>query len=81
MPLVFKLGPGERASRDQIVEIVSDCLGCRRDWTREKVMPQIDAAVGGKILVADADGVLRTPNDASSWTLWLEPPDEDSAES
>ncbi len=76
--LVFKLGPGERTSRDEIVEIVSERLGRNREWTREKIMPQIDSALGGNNLVADPDGVLSTPNDATYWTLWLEPQDEES---
>ncbi len=75
--LVFKLGPGEHASREEIVEIVSERLGRSREWTRDKIMPQIESALGNN-LVADPDGVLSTPNDATSWTLWLEPQDEES---
>ena len=79
--LVFKLEPGERTTRDQIVETVSERLGCSREWTRDKIMPSIESALGGNNLVESPDGALRTPNNASSWTLWLEPPDEDSEES
>ncbi len=74
--LVFKLQPGERASRDEIVEIVSERLGSSREWTREKVMPEIDSALGTN-LVEGADGELQTVNDATIWTLWIEPPEGD----
>ncbi len=77
--LVFKLGPGEHASREEIVEIVSERLGRSREWTRAKITPQIESALGSS-LVADADGVLRTSTAATNWTLWLEPPEEDSDE-
>ena len=77
--LVFKLGPGEHASREEIVEIVSERVGRSREWTRAKITPQIESALGSS-LVADADGVLRTSNAATSWTLWVDPLEEDSDE-
>ena len=77
MRLVFKLQPGERTSRVEIVDIVSERLGSDWEWTRDKVMPDIESALGAN-LVEDADGVLRTVNDATIWTLWMEPPEEAS---
>ncbi len=81
MPLVFKLRPGERTTREEIVTDVSEHLGCSHEWVRDKISPHIESALSGKNLVADAEGVLQTPTSATSWTLWLDPPDEDSAES
>ncbi len=74
--LVFKLQPGERTSRDEIVDIVAERLGSSREWTRGQVMPEIDSALGTN-LVEGADGELQTVNDATIWTLWMEPPEED----
>ncbi len=76
MRLVFKLQPGERTSRVEIVDIVSERLGSDWEWTRGKIMPDIESALGTN-LVEDANGVLRTVNDATIWTLWMEPPAED----
>ena len=72
--LVFKLEPGEQTSRDEIVEAVSLRVGRSRQWTQEQVIPQIDSALGSN-LVEDANGALRTPTAATSWTLWLETED------
>ncbi len=77
MRLVFKLQPGERTSRVEIVDKVSELLGSDWEWTRGQVMPDIESALGTN-LVEDADGVLRTVNDATIWTLWMEPPEEAS---
>ncbi|MEE9279669.1 MAG: hypothetical protein V3V67_05800 [Myxococcota bacterium] len=74
--LVFKLQPGERTSRMEIVEIVSERLGSDWEWTRGQVMPEIDSALGTN-LVEGADGELQTVNDATIWTLWMEPPEQD----
>ncbi len=79
MRLVFKLQPGERTSRVEIVDIVSERLGSDWEWTPGQVMPDIESALGTN-LVEDADGVLRTVNDATIWTLWMEPPREDADE-
>ncbi len=76
MRLVFKLQPGERTSRVGIVDIVSERLGSSWEWTRGKIMPEIESALGTN-LVEGADGVLRTVNDATIWTLWMEPPEEE----
>ncbi len=77
MRLVFKLLPGERTSRVEIVDKVSELLGSDREWTRGQVMPDIESALGTN-LVEGADGELRTVNDATIWTLWPEPQDEES---
>ena len=79
MRLVFKLQPGERTTRVEIVEIVSERLASGCEWTRGQVMPEIESALGTN-LVEGADGELRTVNDATIWTLWIEPPEEDSDE-
>ena len=79
MRLVFKLQPGERTSRVEIVDIVSERLGSDWEWTRGEVMPEIESALGTN-LVESADGELRTVNDATIWTLWMEPPGDDSDE-
>ncbi len=79
MRLVFKLQPGERTSRVEIVDKVSELLGSDWEWTRGEVMPDIESALGTN-LVEDADGVLRTVNDATIWTLWMELPEEASDE-
>ena len=79
MRLVFKLQPGERTSRVEIVDIVSERLGSGWEWTRGKIMPEIESALGTN-LVEGADGELRTVNDATIWTLWMEPPEEDPDE-
>ncbi len=75
MRLVFKLLPGERTSRVEIVDKVSELLGSDWEWTRGKIMPDIQSALGTN-LVESADGGLRTVNDATIWTLWMEPPEE-----
>ncbi len=61
----------------EIVDKVSELLGSDWEWTRGQVMPDIESALGTN-LVESADGELRTVNDATIWTLWMEPQDEES---
>ncbi len=68
--LVFKLQPGERTSRMEIVDAVAERLGSDWEWTRGQVMPEIDSALGTN-LVEGADGELQTVNDSTIWTLWI----------
>jgi hypothetical protein len=64
----------------EIVDKVSELLGSDWEWTRGEVMPDIESALGTN-LVESADGQLQTVNDATIWTLWMEPPEEASDES